>query len=160
MDGGADSGDILSQVSIEVDEFDDARSLYDKVVATALKQIEDFLPKLQKNNYARRKQDNTQANVWRKRGKADGIIDWRMSAMAIRNLIRGLSKPYAGATFIHKDNEYKVWKAELIENNIQNIEPGKVIGLEKCRPIVKCGVDAIKLIEIESDFSINVGEYL
>tara|TARA_B100000686_G_scaffold234524_1_gene242265 strand:- start:1431 stop:2312 length:882 start_codon:yes stop_codon:yes gene_type:complete len=160
MDHEADSGDILSQEPILIDEHDDARSLYDKVIATALMQIEKFLPKLENDNYKRTKQDKKLANVWRKRGKKDGIIDWRMSAMAIKNLIRGLSKPYIGARFSHKNNEYIVWKAEFVENNIKNIEPGKVIGLENSDPIIKCGSDCIKLTEVEPTLIINTGEYL
>ena len=160
MDSKADSGDILSQVSIGIDEFDDARTLYNKVITAALNQIEDFLPKLENDTYTVIKQDNTQANTWRKRGKADGIIDWRMSARAILNLVRGLGKPYVGAAFLNRGNEYKVWRAEFIENNLNNIEPGKVIGLEKCCPIVRCGLDAIKLTEIEPGFYCNIGDYL
>ncbi|MFQ8877714.1 MAG: hypothetical protein ACLR7N_03875 [Roseburia hominis] len=41
-------------------------------------------------------------NVWRKRGKRDGEIDWRMSSRAIYNLVRALTKPYVGAHFVYR----------------------------------------------------------
>ena len=82
MDSNADSGDILSQASIKISDIDDARSLYDKVIKTALSQIEEFLPLLESGNYIKFKQDDTKANIWRKRVK-DGLIDWRMTANSI-----------------------------------------------------------------------------
>lgn len=75
-----------------------------------------------------RKQDLSIGNTWRKRTKMDGVIDWRMSSRAIYNLVRALSRPYAGAHFNYKDSEYKVWKCEeFVEESFKNIEPGKVI---------------------------------
>ena len=62
MDNNADSGDILSQASITISDFDDARSLYDKVISTALSQIEEFLPILASGNYLKVKQDKTRSN--------------------------------------------------------------------------------------------------
>jgi len=161
MDSGADSGEILSQEPISIDLTDDAKILYEKIIKTALLQIEGFLPKLEIGNYTKIKQDYTIANVWRKRGKADGIIDWRMSAKGVYNLVRGLTRPYVGAHFEHKDSEYKVWKSEIVDCGLENIEPGKVIALsDDCSPVVKCGTNGLKLTEIEPEFKIGIGEYL
>jgi methionyl-tRNA formyltransferase len=109
MDEGVDSGDILSQKTIEIFEDDDAGDLYQKVTETALVQLEDFVPYLEEGCYDRVLQDHDKANVWCKRGKKDGRIDWRMSARSIHNLVRGLTKPYVGAHFELNDEEIKVW---------------------------------------------------
>ena len=161
MDGGADSGDILSQQAIPIDDADDAGSLYAKVMAVAAGQIADFLPKLAAGDYPRLKQDDGLANLWRKRGKADGLIDWRMSAQGIHNLVRGLARPYVGAHFEHNQAEYKVWKSQIVEDAPANIEPGKVLAVTaRSHPIVKCGDKAIKLLEIVPDLKIAAGTYL
>jgi len=47
MKEGVDNGDILSQKDYEILYEDDARTLYEKVTNLALKQIEEFLPKLE-----------------------------------------------------------------------------------------------------------------
>ena len=161
MDGGADSGDILSQSSIAISDFDDARSLYDKISSTALTQIEEFLPLLVSGNYPKVKQDNTRANTWRKRGRKDGLIDWRMSANSIHNTVRALTRPYVGAEFDYNDVNYKLWKTELIWRDCYNIEPGKVIDIVNSDlPIIKCGNFAIKLVETEPKLVIPIGAYL
>ena len=90
MDAGADTGDILSQQEISITDQDDARTLYDKVIETALVQITKFLPQLATGSFQRIKQKEQYANMWRKRGITDGKIDWRMSAQSIYNLVRGL----------------------------------------------------------------------
>ena len=160
MDAGADSGDILSQREIFIEDKDDARTLYDKVTRTALEQIEEFLPQLALGTFQRPKQDRQIANTWRKRGSADGKIDWRMSAHSIHNLVRGLAKPYVGAHFIVDGREIKVWKVAVVSDVPRNIEPGKILMQAGSRPVVKCGDDAICLLITEPSFEPIVGSYL
>ena len=99
MDEGADSGDILSQRRIEISKKDDAGTLYQRMIETALEQMEEFVPWLASGDYQRIPQDHSKASDWRKRGKRDGRIDWRISAISIHNFVRGLTKPYVGAHF-------------------------------------------------------------
>lgn len=160
MDTGVDSGDILSQREILISDLDDARTLYNKVTEAALEQIEDFLPTLASGSARRIKQSQLHVNTWRKRGRADGIIDWRMSAQTIHNLVRGLSRPYVGAHFLLDEKEIKVWKTLLYSPVEKNIEPGKVIVHSDKGPVVKCGEGAICLIETEPLFVPNIGDYL
>jgi len=160
MDEGADSGDILSQVEFEIDYEDDANSLYNKVTNIALKQIEDFLPKLENQSYKRIKQDHSKANYWRKRTKNDGEIDFRMSSRAIYNLVRALTKPYVGAHLIYKEKEIKIWKIEEVECNLKNIEPGKILEVKDNKILVKCYDNAVRILEHEFDEIPKVGDYL
>ena len=127
MDEGVDSGDILSQEFLKISETDDAGSLYEKISQLAVEQIKQFIPELEQGICKRRKQDTRKANNWRKRVKADGCIDWRMSAMSIHNLVRGLTHPYAGAHFKCDGREIKVWRSELEMKVSKNLEPGKVL---------------------------------
>ncbi|MBN1405324.1 MAG: methionyl-tRNA formyltransferase [Candidatus Omnitrophica bacterium] len=143
MDEGADSGDILSQKDVEIDYKDDARSLYNKITKTALKQIEVFIPKLKKNIFQMIPQDDKAATYWRKRHKADGRIDFRMTGEAIYNLVRALTKPYIGAHVIYKNQEIKIWKAKEVKCNLRNVEYGKVLLSNKKEIVVKCYDNAI-----------------
>jgi methionyl-tRNA formyltransferase len=160
MDKGADTGDILSQELIEIDEDDNAQSLYNKMIHVSLKQIDIFLPELKSGNYKRIHQDKEKGNTWRKRVYEDGIIDWRMSAETIHNLVRGLTRPYVGANFEYDGKNIIVWKTKICMNKDYNIEPGKVIGNENGFPKVKCGIDSIILEEIEPVITIKEGAYL
>jgi methionyl-tRNA formyltransferase len=160
MDEGADSGDILSQKEFEISYDDDASTLYDKVSEIALKQIEDFVPSLEANSYIRVPQNELASNTWRKRSKNDGTIDFRMSSRAIYNLVRGLSRPYAGAHLEYNDAEVKVWKVVEVESVDKNIEPGKVLFVQNNQITVKTDTKAIKIVEHEFQTLPKVGEYL
>lgn len=160
MDSGIDSGDILSQRMIEIGDDDDAGSLYEKIIGNAIEQIKEFMPLLESDTHSRCRQDDSLTNYWRKRGPVDGVIDWRMSSRSIHNLVRGLAKPYIGASFIYRAKEFKVWKTELHDDLAVNIEPGKVLMQTKKGPVVKCGEGAICLTLTDPKFEPNEGDYL
>ena len=91
----------------------------------------------------------------------DGIIDWRMSATAINNLVRGLTKPYIGAEFPYNGNQYKVWKSRVLDDiGYENIEPGKVVQVKNKSVVVKCAEGAIELLNLDPQLVVNEGEYL
>jgi len=160
MDEGADSGDILSQRNVSIGEMDDAGTLYKKISKTALKQIEQFVPTLANSTFKRYPQDHSKANYWRKRGRLDGQIDWRMSAQTIHNLVRGLTKPYVGAHFNCGGKDVKVWKSETVNETTHNIEPGKIISMDTRGVVVKTSIGALRLVDIEPQIILEEGEYL
>lgn len=132
MDEGADTGDIVSQVKIPICESDYAADLYENIMCAAKKQVLEFTENLENGSCRTISQKKQKGNTWRKRGRRDGIIDWRMGSSAIYNLIRALSHPYIGAEFEYKEKYYKVWKSEIVKSDgkYQNIEPGRII--KKC----------------------------
>lgn len=160
MQEGADDGDILSQKGFEITYDDDAQTLYDKVVNIALTQIEHFLPELENKTFSKIKQDHTIANTWRKRGKTDGQIDFRMNSEAIYNLVRALTKPYVGAHIVYNGEDVTIWKVEVVQWNQSNIESGKVLESEANHLVVKTYDGAIKIIQHEFKTLPKVGEYL
>ncbi|MCW7471414.1 methionyl-tRNA formyltransferase [Leptospira kanakyensis] len=162
MGEGADDGDIVSQKKVDILYEDDANSLYNKLLAVSRIQVLDFTDKLSKNQLVPRVQDHSNANVWRKRSKVDGSIDFRMSAESIYNLVRALAKPYPGALVIHQGQEYSIWKVSVMETPFYNFEPGKIIEINKTSLLVKCGLstEAILIEEHELPDKLKVGDYL
>jgi methionyl-tRNA formyltransferase len=162
MDEEADSGDILDQCLITITDRDDASTLYEKMIKSAQNQLKRIFPLLKNKTYSRVEQDHSKANIFRKRGMADGEIDWRMSAKNIYNLVRGLTHPYVGAGFILEGQEYKVWKSRIVTDIMaENIEPGKIISISESMVVtVKCGNECIELLEIEPSLSVSEGDYL
>tara|TARA_B100001142_G_scaffold187173_1_gene186329 strand:- start:3385 stop:4269 length:885 start_codon:yes stop_codon:yes gene_type:complete len=161
MNEEADSGDIVSQIKVIIDENDNAKSLYEKLTLIAREQLIEITENLNRLDSIKQKQNNLRSNTWRKRSEKDGLIDWRMSAISIHNLVRALSKPYPGAHFEFMQKEYKVWETQLLKmENTQNIEPGKVLDITKDgNPIIMCGDQSIKLLQLDP-VSLNKGDYL
>ena len=163
MDEGADSGDILSQQFVPILVSDVAFTLYKKLTKTACMQISEFTPQLIAGNFKRVTQDHSKANYWRKRSRADGEIDWRISARCIHNLVRALTRPYVGAHFICGGKDVKVWKTES-ENDTprryENIEPGKILKVNEHEITIKCGDGLLQLIEYDCSLPLKAGDYL
>jgi methionyl-tRNA formyltransferase len=161
IDEGADSGDIVSQKIVKIEAVDDAQSLYYKLNELAKVQIKSICNDLLNNNLKRVKQDHSLANYWRKRSAKDGLIDWRMSSIAIHNLIKGLTKPYPGAEFSFNEEKIKIWKAKIsLETNDLNFEPGKICKVENGIFTVKTGDGLLDVLEYEGPFTPNYGDYL
>ena len=162
MDEGADSGDLLSQEFVPIEPSDEASDLYRKLTETALEQMSEFSRSLALNQFSRIPQDHSKANYWRKRSKADGQIDWRMSSKSIHNLVRGLAKPYVGAHCVFRGKDVKIWKAEEKPNkdDFVNFEPGKIVRVKNQHLVIKCSQGLIELIEHEFDPIPTAGSYL
>lgn len=160
LDSGPDSGDILSQMPIAIEPDDDAGTLYQKILDTARQQLAELVPALAADRALRHRQDAAAANVWRKRSAGDGHIDWRMSAHCIHNLVRALARPYPGAEILTHDGPVKLWRSRVVADAPLNVEPGKVLFYLEGKPVVRCGEQAICLVETEPPFVPAPGVYL
>lgn len=161
MDEGADTGDIISQKEIIIDYSDDAQSLYDKVLQVAKLQVIEFTDKLNQNALQCIPQEPESGNTWRKRGRLDGQIDWRMSCDGIYNLVRALTYPYVGAHFMYNGKEIKVWKCEAIHSHeYENIESGKVLKVRSENDFTVKAYDGIIHITACDGVKLAEGEYL
>ena len=156
----ADDGKILSKEFVKISSKDKAETLYLKLIRTAKSQIKKLVYDLHKKKLKKIIIRKSSKNFWRKRKYEDGKIDWRMSAESIYNLIRALSKPYDGAHFIHKNEEFKVFESKVIRMAKENIEPGKILSANSGYLMVKCGLQALQLKKIKSYKIFKKGDYL
>lgn len=160
IDKTADTGDVISQCPISISYDDDAETLMDKVNTMGAKQLVELCASFENNTVVRVPQSPEEGNSWRKRGKCDGQIDWRMSSKAIYDLVRALTKPYVGAHFVKDDTDYKVWKVrEIMDDSYGNIEPGKVVSLTETGFIVKVWDNLIEVLSCDP-VEVTVGDYL
>lgn len=157
----ADEGDIISQKIVKINYEDNARTLYDKLLYVAIKQEIEIVELLENRKLQPIPQDLSKGNIWRKRVKNDGLVDWRMSSRAVYNLVRALARPYVGAHFIFKGNEIKLWKVEEVHSEkYKNAEPGKILNKYSDGSLdIKVSDGIIKLLEFD-DFDLRKEEYL
>ena len=153
-------GILFLKKKIIINKEDYAIDLYNNLQKSAQNQIKELLPNLKNGTFKRVKQSFNESNYWRKRSFNDGIIDWRMSSISIYNLIRALSKPYCGASFIYKNQEIKVWEANIHNDFSSNDEPGKIIEIISKNIVVKTANGAIKLTNFEPRIQPKLESYL
>jgi methionyl-tRNA formyltransferase len=162
LDEGVDSGDIVSQVRVPITPEDDARTLYERLTVIVGRQMEAVTADLVENRLLRVPQDHARRTVWRRRGHADGRIDWRMSTAGIHNLVRALARPYVGAHCVVGNRDVKVWRTRVWAGapTPPDIEPGRVLAVEDRRVLVRCGDGALEIVEHDFDSLPAVGACL
>jgi methionyl-tRNA formyltransferase len=119
MDQGVDTGEILAQQIILIEERETATTLYKKVDEAHVSLFLDTLPKLISGNYSLQKQDESKATYWEGRLPADGEIKKSMSPDEVDRLIRATTHPYPGAFYYDRDGEKViVWDTDELNNAI------------------------------------------
>lgn len=159
MDEGADSGPILSQQRVPIEDDMNAGALYSRLETVAGEQIEQVWRGLAAGSLKPKPQDHGRATYWRKRSAADGRVDWRMPTRGICNLVRALARPYPGATFVDGTGESVVWRARPAVAPSADIEPGRIIEAG-ATVTIKTGDGAVELVEWEPRRDFRVGETL
>ena len=158
----ADAGDILSQRTVAIDREDDAGTLYAKLKNVACDQTEEIDAMVARGALQGRPQPFGAGNVWRKRCKADGKIDFRMPSWGIHNLVRALRPPYPGAHLEYQKMEYPVGRADVMNGDFRGVEfaePGKILDVREGKFYVRSGDGVVALSECDLPDSIQVGDY-
>jgi methionyl-tRNA formyltransferase len=115
FDNGVDSGDLIGQARVSIDDRDTIATLYEKINQATLELIREMVPKLKDGTAPRLKQDESQATYFPQRSPEDGLIDWGRPARAIYDWVRAQTTPYPGA-FTYLDNQkIVIWAAELLD---------------------------------------------
>lgn len=126
---GVDNGDILDQVTFDVNQQDDASTIYQKVIKLGKEMILSDLEKINEDNYSRKKQNPEEfIENWPKRTPEDGKIDWTISGKEIQTLIRATTHPYPGAYTFLNNSKLIIWKADFIKNG--NFDSGKILEIK------------------------------
>jgi methionyl-tRNA formyltransferase len=111
MDSGVDTGDILAQQVISIEERETATTLYKKVDEAHVCLFLDTLPKLISGDYSLQKQDESMATYWEGRTPADGEITKDMSVDEVDRLVRATTHPYPGAYYYDVNgNKIVIWE--------------------------------------------------
>ena len=129
MDAGMDTGDILSQEKISIDENDTFPVLDQKLASIGSTLLLETLPKYIAGKITPQKQDETQVTTCKKLSRDDGKIDWSKTTEEIYNLYRGTT-PWPGIWTTL--NGARVKLLEIIPG-YEKLEPG----------LINCGEDWI-----------------
>lgn len=161
MDEGADSGPIVSQEIILISSNDTAETLYKKIKLKLSHQIKQLAKDFINDRVIYTEQEHTKASYWRKRSRLDGMIDFRMSDIAVHNLVRALAPPYPCAEIFYKNEHIRVIRSSISNETYSlNVEPGKVLKKNKKWLLVKTSGSNSIWIETINETDVSVGDYI
>ncbi|HET6493667.1 MAG TPA: methionyl-tRNA formyltransferase [Burkholderiales bacterium] len=142
MDEGLDTGPILLQETIPIGPEDTARSLGERLAALGGRLIVEALAA----PHIPRPQGATGITYAAKIDKREAHIDWSESAAAIERKVRAFD-PEPGAFTFCDGVMLKVWRAS-VERGVSSA-PGEVCESGPRGMVVACGVDGLRLIEMQ-----------
>ncbi|MGL5209691.1 formyltransferase family protein [Cetobacterium sp.] len=111
LDEGIDTGDIIAQIEIPLNEQITATDLYKEVNNAHIKLISEYLKEIVEDKIVLKKQNNNLATEWLGRRPEDGEILKEMSVEEALLLIRATNKPYPGAFIKEGNKKIIIWKA-------------------------------------------------
>ena len=142
-----DTGAILLQEKIIINDDDDFGSLSKKVMAKGATLMLRTLDKIEDGTIQTINQNSDLASLAPKIRKKMYKIDWSLTAQKINNKIRALS-PLPGAFTTLNGKRIKIFKSKVLIGE-QSTGSGKISLLEKNRLAVSCGEGELEIFEIQ-----------
>jgi len=145
MDEGLDTGDILLKQSIPINHQTTAETLHDELMNLGADSIVGVLNDVEQNALVRHKQDNTLTTYAHKMTKAEGHIDWSLSADIIDRKIRAFY-PWTGSVALKQGQAIKIHRAKLMS---QQGHAGTILKHDQDGLLVACGKGSILIEELQ-----------
>lgn len=142
MDAGLDTGEILLQENIAVNDDDTAETLHDRLAQLGAR----CLVRALREQPSPRAQDNAAATYAEKISKAEALIDWTGSADVICRQIRAFN-PRPGAATTLNGAALKIWGAQSVAAAAG--VPGSVVAAGAHDLVVATGRGAIRITELQ-----------
>jgi len=132
MDSGVDSGPIIAQIEIPLNNQMTATKLYNQIVEVHSKLIKNMTKSIINGKLKLTSQDDLKATIWPGRKPEDGEINLNGSVYDAEKLVRAVTHPYPGAFYYQNGIKYTVWSAkvhdetdlEIKKNNILKFKDG------------------------------------
>jgi len=121
LDEGVDTGPIVDQIEIELNDDETATTLYSKVNDTHIALMKSVLEKIHNANFNMITQNDAEATEWSGRKPEDGELNFEMSVEEVDRLVRATTHPYPGAFIFEKDKKRVIWKGKIVETKINHV---------------------------------------
>lgn len=112
LDEGVDTGDIIAQQVVPLNEGMTATELYGEVNDAHIQLIRDNWEDILNGTAKFRKQDESEATEWPGRKPEDGRISQEMMVDEALRLVRAVTHPYPGAFYEDGEKTWQIWSAE------------------------------------------------
>lgn len=143
-----DAGDIISQVTVPINDTDDTGTLFTTLSEAGVSLLKETLPSILDETNERIVQDESLVTFARNISREEERIDWTKGGKEIYDKIRGLH-PWPVAYSVFREENVKIWWSEKIETT-SDAEPGTIIEIESNRIIVKTGDEiAVAITDIQ-----------
>lgn len=139
VDGGMDTGDIIAQITYNLNTDQDVADALEILYPLYRKVTRHVLNCFRAGQVPRKAQDQSQASAFPRRRPKDGLIDWGQSARRIRDLVRAVAPPYPGAFSHLRHKRIKILSAGCDTERPHIGVPGEIVGRRRNGFVVATG---------------------
>ena len=149
MDVGMDTGDIITQEELVIEDSDSYQSLHDKLSIMGSKLLIETLPSIINGTNKRRKQEESEVSYGYNIKREEEIIDFNKPMQEVYNHIRGLN-PHPGSYFLLNNKTIKVYESKKIDDlSYSDKINGEIVKVDKKGIYIKVLDGLIELLEIQ-----------
>jgi len=112
LDENVDTGPIIDQETIDIEQRETATTLYYKVMEAHKSLIRKVWPMLEEGTVKWYPQDEKLASYWPERRPEDGRISFLMNTEEVDRLVRAATRPYPGSFITQNNKKYLIWSGE------------------------------------------------
>ena len=143
-----DAGDVYSVATMKIEKNDTSATLFAKLADLGAMTLLIALPKIFDGSLKAVPQDEDAVTYAMKISKEESHINFNKSAEVVDRTIRGLN-PWPVATTELNGIKYKVFMS-CVEYGTTELEPGRIVNVDKDGINVACAQGIVKLITIQA----------
>ena len=147
MEAGLDTGPVLARGATPIHREDTGGTLHDRLALIGAGLLVEHLPAILEGRLVPEPQDDARATYAEKLRKAEARIDWHGDAEVIRRQVAAFN-PWPVAETRWDGAPLRIWRAET-EGTAVDAMPGTVLAANRDGIIVRCGHDALRLLELQ-----------
>ncbi len=147
MDEGLDTGDILSQIPVEITQSATGQQLHDKLANIGAVAIVDALHNLNTYQNNATAQEDHLSSYAKKISKLESNIDWSDRCEAIERRIRAFT-PWPGTQTWYKGIKLRLSESECSDETSLS-KPGTILSTDKSGIRIACGEGVLRVTRIQ-----------
>ena len=158
LEKGLDTGDMILKTEVPIEREMTASMLHDVLAEAGGRLLIDTVERFKRGDLSAEKQDDSLATYAHMLTKAEGELDWSLSAEEIYNKVRGLNSwPMAYSMLGGK--RFVIDMVQIAEGTGSS---GEIIAVDDSGLTVACGSGAVKIenVKFEGKSRMTVKDYL
>lgn len=150
-----DRGDVVYQSSKNVSYPKKISAAIDEIIPLYSEAVERITRELlsgRELKAVRQEEKSASFSLWR--DDDDYFIDWNSDARSVQRFVDAVGKPYRGAAAYLSGQVVRIHDVEPVPDvsvESRQLHIGKVIFMDKCRPVVVCGTGLLKIQKLTSE---------